>query len=84
MTLKGCSEMGLFRHFKTTSVTSVTSEIQWLWGSSFPSKCLKCDVDFTDGAKNSEKGFSQIIAFELVAAKSVYYKENTCHRHSMC
>ena len=37
------------------------------------------------GKKFQKKSFvSEIIAYELVALSCLYYKENACHRQTMC
>ena len=43
--------------YPTTFSDSVISEKQKLWGSSIFSKCLKFNLNFKNGAKNSEKFF---------------------------
>ena len=47
---------------------------------------LKVDKDLRNVLKNQEKCFFvfKIIASQLVAVNSHYYKEHTCHRQSMC
>ena len=55
--VEGSSKTVLFRHFLTTFLESVISEIQNLWGLSSASKYLKYKVDFKNPAENWEKVF---------------------------
>ena len=43
--------------YLTTFSESIISEIQKLWGSSFASKYLKCNLDFKNVARNWKKVF---------------------------
>ena len=59
LAVEDCSKTGPFEIFKETRFSeSIILEIHKLWGWSFCSKCLKCNVSFRKAMKNSIKCFS--------------------------